>query len=231
MGLLSIFGIKKKASGSVRSRMPALNSFVTVAKAGTASSSQVTVEEIGAKTFATTLGTVGREPGTAAIFTYTSGTGKHRFRTRIVGSKGELVVYEMPGTIDRIGAAAAAGGSQKRSTVRLETTVPGQWRFSRNGKGYGSFSRANITDISRTGVSLIIDRELRKGTQVEVSLALNTGKATMLLLGEVMRVAPIAASGKHSHGLRFHGVAPADDKAIMDFINKRQAERRSRGLA
>ncbi len=233
MGLLQILGIKKKTPGGVRARMPAVNSFVSISKAGTASSSQVTVEEIGPKTFATTPGAAGNAPGTTVVFTYSSGSGKHRFRTKIAGTKGDLVVYNIPESIERIGAPAAGsgGGGQKRATVRLETTVAGQWRFTRNGKGYGSFSRANITDISRTGISLIIDRELRKGTQVEVSLALNSGKATMLLLGEVMRVAPIAASGKFSHGLRFHGVGPADDKAIMDFINRRQAERRSRGLA
>jgi hypothetical protein len=32
-------------------------------------------------------------------------------------------------------------------------------------------------------------------------------------------------------GLRFHGVKPEEDRAIMEFINKRQADRRNRGLA
>jgi c-di-GMP-binding flagellar brake protein YcgR len=32
-------------------------------------------------------------------------------------------------------------------------------------------------------------------------------------------------------GLRFNAVKPAEERAITEFINKRQAERRNRGLA
>jgi hypothetical protein len=46
-----------------------------------------------------------------------------------------------------------------------------------------------------------------------------------------MRTSKIEASGKISLGLRFHGLKADEDRAIMEFINKRQAERRSRGLA
>jgi hypothetical protein len=46
-----------------------------------------------------------------------------------------------------------------------------------------------------------------------------------------MRVEQVPTSGKHSHGLRFHGLTPTEDMAIRDFINRRTAELRSRGLA
>ena len=61
-------------------------------------------------------------------------------------------------------------------------------------------------------------------------MSLNT-TAPMSFLGEVKRVQKIPASGKVSHGLMFHGIRPDEDKTIMEYINKRQAERRSRGLA
>jgi hypothetical protein len=53
----------------------------------------------------------------------------------------------------------------------------------------------------------------------------------MTLLGEVMRHEKIKSSGKVSHGLRFQGLRPDEDQAIIEFINRRQAELRSRGLA
>jgi c-di-GMP-binding flagellar brake protein YcgR len=53
----------------------------------------------------------------------------------------------------------------------------------------------------------------------------------VVLLGEVMRHDHIPTSGKHSHGLRFQGVRPEEEQAIVDFINKKQADLRSRGLA
>jgi c-di-GMP-binding flagellar brake protein YcgR len=59
----------------------------------------------------------------------------------------------------------------------------------------------------------------------------SSSASPLLLLGEVMRSSKIETSGKVSLGLRFNGLSPGEDRAIMEFINKRQAERRSRGLA
>ena len=91
--------------------------------------------------------------------------------------------------------------------------------------------RATIRDISRGGCALNTDRALKLGTQIEVKLALSERGAPITLLAEVMRHQEIKSSGKHSHGLRFHGVRPEEDHAIIDFINRKQAELRSRGLA
>ncbi len=92
--------------------------------------------------------------------------------------------------------------------------------------------RASLTDISRSGASLIVDRE-REDVEpcVETSFCVSTAAAPLVLLGEVMRSAGIESSKKISLGLRFDGVKPEEDRAIMEFINKRQAERRNRGLA
>ena len=97
--------------------------------------------------------------------------------------------------------------------------------------GTGEFAKATIRDISRGGCSLIIDRELKPHTTVEVRMKLKPEAPAMTLLGEVMRHEKIKSSGKFSHGLRFQGLRPDEDQAIIDFINRRQAELRSRGLA
>lgn len=46
-----------------------------------------------------------------------------------------------------------------------------------------------------------------------------------------VRTSVIETSKKISLSLRFHGVRPDEDRAIMEFICKRQADRRDRGLA
>ena len=220
--LKGLFG--QKSAKVPATKLPQLHSFVDVSVGGKPPVS-VTVESNGPKNLVTT------SPGTTsgmAVFTYTNNTGKYRFGTRIVGSKGNLVIYEMPRKVDTLTAMA---GSQKRTSVRMDAIVPGMWRRAKNGIGAGEFNKANVRDISRGGCSLILDYELPKGTQVEVQLNLKTGVKAIVALGEVMRVEHIQSSGKNSHGLRFHGITPSEDHAIMEFINRRQSELRSRGLA
>ncbi|GAC1659822.1 MAG: hypothetical protein NVS9B12_13910 [Vulcanimicrobiaceae bacterium] len=185
----------------------------------------MSVESAGPKNIVTT------NPGVTSgqvVFTYSNPSGKHRFATRIVGTKGNLVLYEMPQKIDTL---ASMVGSQKRTSVRMDAIVPGMWRRASNGIGFGDFAKANLRDISRGGCSLIVETELRRTTQVEIQLSLKAGSKPVVALGEVMRVEQIPTSGKWSHGLRFHGLNAQDSQAIMEFINRRQAELRSRGLA
>lgn len=120
---------------------------------------------------------------------------------------------------------------QQRAAVRLDVTVPGLWRDAPGGKAVGAYTRGSITDISRTGASLTVDREIKRGTQLEIKVSVSTAAQPLVLLGEVMRSSKIEASGKSALGLRFLGITPEEDRKIMEFINKRQAERRSRGLA
>jgi c-di-GMP-binding flagellar brake protein YcgR len=72
---------------------------------------------------------------------------------------------------------------------------------------------------------------VKKSTQVEVKFAISTIATPLVLVAEVMRSEPIESTKKSSLGLRFQGVKPDEDRAIMEYINKRQAERRNRGLA
>jgi c-di-GMP-binding flagellar brake protein YcgR len=223
--LFRALGFKPKVDESLRHRLPVLNSFVDMTLAKVLRPASVCVETIGASSFQTST-PPGLIAGMGAVFSYSTDKGKYRFAAKCITIKGPHATFAMPSRIEEV----QKFGGQKRASVRLDTTVPGQWRFAPAGKGIGTLSKGSITDISRTGASLIIDRELHQGTQVELQVSLNT-TSPMSFLGEVKRVQKIPASGKVSHGLMFHGIRPDEDKKIMEFINKRQAERRSRGLA
>ncbi len=223
--LLRALGFKPKVDASLRHRMPALHSFVDMTLAKVLRPASVCVETIGSTSFQTST-PPGLTAGMGAVFSYSTDQGKYRFAAKCTAIKGPHATFAMPSRIEEI----QKFGGQKRASVRLDTTVSGQWRFAPAGKGIGTLSKGSITDISRTGASLIIDRELNQGTQVELLVSLNT-TSPMSFLGEVKRVQKIPASGKVSHGLMFHGIRPDEDKKIMEYINKRQAERRSRGLA
>lgn len=223
MGLLHALGIAKKPQVNLHARLPVVNSFVDVVVPGGPGAS-VCIESIG-KSSIVTSAPFAVAPGTSVNFSYSTPTGKYRFSTKVTAGTGAHLTFGMPSQIEQL----AVFGGQKRSAVRLDTTVPGHWRHCHSGKGTGEFQRANLRDISRGGASLIIEANLKKGTNVEIKLAL--GGTPLIIMGEVMRVEKVAASGKHNHGLRFSSVRPGEDRAIMDFINRRQAELRNRGLA
>ncbi len=206
-------------------KLPQVNTFIDAIVAGRPSRS-VTVESVGAKGIVTRE-SLGR-PGETAVLLYTTGAGRFRAASKIASSNGTSTVFEMPRHVALVGAAT---GAQKRQSVRLDALVIGGWRFAPAGKGAGEFVRATIRDISRGGCSLITDRAMKHGTMVEVKMDLNSAGAPLMLLGEVMRHEEIKTSGKQSHGLRFHGLRPEEDQAIVEFINRKQTDLRNRGLA
>jgi hypothetical protein len=206
-------------------RLPQPNSFVEASVGGRPARS-VTVESCGREGIV--LHELLGRPGEPASLVYTTEAGKFRLQTKISGVSKTSTQLEYPKRVDLVGAAT---GAQKRSSVRLDALVAGSWRFAPGGKGAGDFTRATIRDISRGGCALTSDRPLKPGTMIEVKLSLREDAAPIVLLGEVVRHQEIRASGKHSHGLRFHGVRPEEDHAIIEFINRKQAELRSRGLA
>jgi c-di-GMP-binding flagellar brake protein YcgR len=225
--MLRALGFKPKISlNALRPKLPVLHAFVEIS-IPKGKTEQVSVDDITTKTISTRTFT-GVAAGVVAVFVYTNPNGKYRFTTKCTSVKGAEAHFAMPAKIE---ALQKFGGAQKRNTVRLDTTLTAHWRFAMQGKGTGEYTRGALTDISRTGASLITSRDLSKGTQVEVRFSLNSVAAPVELLGEVMRASKIEKSGKNSLGLRFVGVSAADDRAIMEFINSRQAERRSRGLA
>lgn len=208
-----------------QSKLPQVNAAAEVIVGGRAARS-VTVEACTPKGIVT-RDVLGR-PGEVAVIVYSTSAGRYRAQTKIAAVSASSTQFEFPKRVDLVGAAT---GAQKRSSVRLDTLVNGSWRFAPGGKGTGEFVRATVRDISRGGCALNTDRALKLGTKVEVKLVLRDDSAPITLLAEVMRHQEIRSSGKHSHGLRFHGVRPEEDHAIIEFINRKQAELRSRGLA
>jgi len=213
-------------SGVTLGKLPMLNSFIDVMVGGRPAR-QVTVESVSAKGIVTkeVLGKVGE----SAVLVYQAKTGRYRAQTKISTVTSASTQFDAPKKVSLIGTAPSGAG--KRQSVRLDAIVSGSWRFAPSGVGKGEFVKATIRDVSRGGCSLIIDRELKHGTQVEVQMQLKDGMEPLTMLGEVMRHEQIKSSGKHSHGLRFHGIRPGEDQAIVEFINRKQSELRSRGLA
>lgn len=204
-------------------KLPALHSFVDVTVSGRGARS-VSVEEISPERIA--VGdTVGRK-AERAVFVYQTALGKFRFAASVLDVRDGMTFFEMPARIEMLG-----GGAQKRSSVRLDTLLSGHWRMAPGGKGVGDFMKGSIRDISRGGCALIMDRQCKVGQTIEVKMSLNSNEPPLTVLGEVMRTEQVPTSGKFSHGLRFHGLTPVEDRAILDFINRRTAELRSRGLA
>ena len=220
------FGPKPMAS-QLKLKLPQLNSFVDLTMTGGGPRGSVCVEAIGDRTL--TVGSLpGTKPGGTGVFSYSNAVGRFRFSAKCVELRGGNAIFAVP---ERIETLQVFSGAQQRTAVRIDATVPAQWRFAPGGKGTGDYVRGSLTDISRSGASLIVDREVKKGTFVESRFSVSTAAAPLVLLGEVMRSSAIESSKRLSLGLRFHGVKPEEDRAIMEFINKRQAERRNRGLA
>jgi c-di-GMP-binding flagellar brake protein YcgR len=218
----SLFGNSKKTIPE--DKLPALHSFVDVTVGGRAARS-VSVEEAGPGRLV--LGDVVGRKGERGVFVYQNALGKFRFPATILEVRGGKTYFDMPAKIEALGG----GAHQKRSSVRLDTLLSGHWRMAPSGKGVGEFMRGSIRDISRGGCSLITDRLCKAGQTLEVKVALSSNAPPLVVLGEVMRVEQVPTSGKYSHGLRFQGLTAGEDRAILDFINRRTAELRSRGLA
>jgi c-di-GMP-binding flagellar brake protein YcgR len=204
-------------------RLPALHSFVDVTVMGRSARS-VSVEELTPQHIAVRDG-IGRA-GERGTFVYQNTNGKFRFGATILEVKDGLTYFQMPTKIDAI-----AGAAQKRSTVRLDTLLAAQWRMAPGGKGVGEFLKGSVRDISRGGCAIIMDRQCKTGQSLEIRIPLRNDAAPLVVLGEIMRIEQVPTSGKFSHGLRFVGLTPQEDSAILDFINRRLTDLRNRGLA
>ncbi|ERR1700733_6061485 len=217
----------KPLSQQLKLKLPQPNTFVDVVITGGGPRGSVCVESVNDRSVSVSA-LAGTETGRTGVFSYSNTVGKFRFSSKCVALRGRTAVFAIPARIETL---QVFSGAHQRAAVRLDATVPVQWRFAPGGKGSGDYARASLTDISRSGASLIVDREVKKGTYVETRFAVSTAATPLVLLGEVMRSSALESSKKVSLGLRFHGVKPEEDRAIMEFINKRQAERRNRGLA
>ncbi len=226
--MLQLLGFgRKHAPPQLKLKLPQVNSFVDVMVTNGGPRGSVCVESYGDRTL-TVGGLGGVQSGDVAVFSYTNPVGRFRFSARCVAMRERAAVFAIP---DRVETLQVFSGASQRTAVRIEATLPAQWRPATGGKGAGDYMRGSVTDLSRSGASLTIDREVKKGAYIEARFAVSTASSPLVLLGEVMRLNGVESTKRYSIGVRFHGIKPEDDRAILDFINKRQAERRSRGLA
>jgi hypothetical protein len=228
MIVMRMLGLARKPlSEQLKRKLPAVNAFVDLAMTARGPRGSVCVESLDERAISVTL-IPGIAPAVTGVFNYQNVHGRFRFSAKCLAVRGAQAVFAVP---DRVETVQIFSAERQRAAVRLDATVPAQWRYAPAGKGTGDYTRASITDISRSGASLIVDRDVKTGTYVETRFAVSTAATPLVILGEVMRSEKLDQSKKISLGLRFHGVKAEDDRAIMEFINKRQAERRNRGLA
>jgi len=125
-----------KSAGVTLAKLPTLHSFIDVMVGGRPAR-QVTVESVGPKGIVTkeALGKVGE----AAVLVYQAKSGRYRAQTKISTVGAATTQFDAPRKVSLIGAVS---GAQKRQSVRLDTIVPGTWRFAPGGVGTGEFVKA-----------------------------------------------------------------------------------------
>lgn len=226
--MLNILGLRPRTRPEqLKLKLPQLNTFIALAMTGSGPRGSVCVEALdGRKLSVTAL--PGMAVGGSGVFSYENVYGKFRFTSKCVAVRANIATFVVP---ERIDALQVFASGDQRTAFRLDATVTAHWRFAPGGRGSGDYERASLTDISRNGASLIVDRDVKRGTYLETRFTIGSGGQPLVLLGEVMRSSGIESSKKITLGLRFNALQPAEQRAITEFIYKRQAERRNRGLA
>jgi c-di-GMP-binding flagellar brake protein YcgR len=226
MGFLGMFGIKAASSSKqIREMLPSLHSFVDCAVRNGPKGS-VCFENAGLKTFTTSV-LPGMSPGQQASFNYSNTGGKYRFSAVIKSVDDKQATFDMPGKIETV---QKFGGSRKRTTVRIDTTVTIQWRYSSTGKIESEWQKGVLSDISRTGSSLATDKVIKTGNILELKIPLAQDGTPILVRADVRRVDKIENTSKYNVGLAFHPLKPDAERAVIEFINRRQVDLRNRGL-
>lgn len=224
MGLLQLLGFGNKQSvKQLRELLPAIHSFIDCLVRG-GPSGQVCFEAVGLKSI-TVSKLEGMKAGQTAVFSYTSPSGKYSFTSTISAVGDRQATLAMPTEIKVLQKFA---GARQRAGVRVDTTVNAQWRFTPAGRIATEYQRATLSDLSRGGAQLTVDRELKVGEKLDVSIQL--AEKPLLVKAEVRRVDK-GRTGKFNAGLRFLDIGHDAEGAIAQFINRRQADLRNRGLA
>lgn len=226
MGFLSFLGLKKAPSPrQLREMLPSLHSFVDVAVRNGPKGS-VCFENAGAKTFITSV-LPGMNAGQQVSFSYQNTAGKYRFSTAVKAVDAKQATYDIPGKIETVQAFA---GSRKRTNVRIDSAVNVQWRYASDSKIESEWQKGTLSDISRTGSSLATDKTVKSGNKIELKIPLSATGAPTVVRAEAKRVDKIEGTSKFNVGLSFSGLKPDAERAVVDFINRRQVDLRNRGL-
>jgi c-di-GMP-binding flagellar brake protein YcgR len=225
VGFLGLFGKKPPSGKELREMLPSLHSFVDVSVRNGPKGS-VCFESAGIKTFVTSL-IPGLVPGAQATFVYQNSSGKYRFSAAVKAVDDKQATFDVPAKIETV---QKFGGARKRTNVRIDTTVNVQWRYGSTGKIESPWQKGVLSDISRTGSSLAADREIKSGTIVELTIPLRADGSPITVRADARRVDKIAGTQKFNVGLSFHPLRSDDERAIIEFINRRQVDLRNRGL-
>ena len=226
MGFLGLFGIKKPPSSKeLREMLPSLHSFVDVAVRNGPKGS-VCFENAGIKTFVTSV-LPGMSAGQQVNFLYSNSGGKYRFSASVRSVDDKQATFDLPGKIETI---QRFGGARKRTTVRIDTTVAIQWRYGSTGKIESEWQKGVLSDISRNGSSLATEREIKSGNILELKIPLRQDGSAITVRADAKRIDKIEGTSKYNVGLAFHPLKADDERAVIDFINRRQVDLRNRGL-
>jgi c-di-GMP-binding flagellar brake protein YcgR len=226
--ILRILGLNRKAETTVRSeqhgKLPEINSFVDVAVGAGLDRESVPVNNV--TRHAIVLRHLeGLEPGTAADLLYINASGKYRFRTVCSAVVGNEAYLELPGSIKTIEQFSA-----RRMAERIQWVTQVQWRYAPDAKGFGDFLPASMMDVSRGGASLVVRRDLKVGSQVEVRFVLNSKNQPFVEICEVVRAAKVERSDKYAVGIRFLAIDLQDERILNASLEERRSTRRQRGV-
>lgn len=221
---LTMLGLGKKPATAVRSMLPALNSFIACEIRG-GPSGQVCFEAASGKTIKTSV-LDGMKTGQKVIFNYEKANGKYTFTSTVAAVTGGFASFTMPARINMVRKVAAAHG---RRGVRTAASTRLQWRFTPGGSERTDYQSGSLADISQGGASLNPGQTLQIGAKLDLKVAFSEKGTPVVIHAEVRRVSK-TPNGKFVAGLQFVQITPAIDRAIFEFINRRQTDRRSRGL-
>jgi len=226
MGFLGIFGKPAPSAKQIREMLPSLHSFVD-ASVRNGPKGSVCFENAGIKTFLTSA-LPGMTPGQQVSFNYQNTSGKYRFSATVKAVDAKQATFEIPDKIETVQKFAGARG---RTHVRIDTTVTIQWRYGSTGRIESEWQKGVLSDISRTGSSLATDKAIKTGNILELKIPLAQDGTPFAVRADAKRVDKIEGTSKFNVGLSFHPLKPDVERAVIDFINRRQVDLRNRGLA
>jgi hypothetical protein len=209
-----------KSSAINSDHLPELNAFVDVAMGGKTES--VPIESIGRTELSVRRPTKAAVGG-SALFNYVNGRGNFRFCAQCTAVEDRSATFALPAEITVVQKLR-----DKRCGVRLQYALTVAWRYAPDGVGFGEFVKSAIVDISSSGVLLMVTRELRAGTLVEIKFDLGT--SAFAVVGALTRATQQQASGKFAAGIALR-VTLAQSNAIDAFIMARQRGQRKRDIA
>ena len=222
---LQLLGFRPRQSVSqLREKLPGLHRLHRMHRSGTARGQKVCFEGLGPSHHDDRA----RRDATRSerdVLVYER-LGKYTFTTA-VSSVNALATLEVP---DEVKALQVFAGARQRKPGARRYHGQRAVALTALGKIKTDFQKGLLSDLSRGGAQLTVDRELKAGAKVDVQVPLDPAGPPSLVQGEVRRVDK-TKTGKFNAGLRFLDLKPDVDQAISGFIARRQRDLRSRGLA